>query len=39
MKTAEYKLQISKFIKTKREKVFEAWVKPEIMKKWGVLKS
>ncbi|PJZ26447.1 hypothetical protein CH352_07720 [Leptospira hartskeerlii] len=39
MKTAEYKLQISKFIKAKREKVFEAWVKPEIMKKWGCPKE
>ncbi|TGL36790.1 hypothetical protein EHQ52_02620 [Leptospira koniambonensis] len=39
MKTAEYKLQISKFIKAKREKVFEAWVNPEIMKRWGCPKE
>ncbi|MGJ4746938.1 SRPBCC family protein [Leptospira sp. SA-E8] len=39
MKTAEYKLQVVKFIKAKREKVFEAWTKPEIMKKWGCPKE
>lgn len=39
MKTAEYKLQVSKFIKAKRDKVFEAWVQPEIMKKWGCPKE
>ncbi|WP_165782628.1 SRPBCC family protein [Leptospira neocaledonica] len=39
MKTAEYKLQVSKFIKAKREKVFEAWIQPEIMKKWGCPKE
>ncbi|TGL62065.1 SRPBCC family protein [Leptospira sarikeiensis] len=39
MKATDYKLQISKFIKAKREKVFEAWVQPELMKKWGCPKE
>lgn len=36
MKTldTEARLQVKKFIKAKREKVFEAWTKPEMMKKW-----
>lgn len=28
------KLQVSKVIRAKRERVFEAWTKPEIMQRW-----
>lgn len=34
MKSAETRLQIQKVIRAKRDKVFEAWTKPEIIKEW-----
>ena len=34
MNTSETRLQVKKFIKAKRDKVFEAWTRPELMKKW-----
>lgn len=34
MTAAKDHLQVSVFIQAKREKVFEAWIRPELMKKW-----
>lgn len=34
MTQPQVRLQVSRIIKAERKKVFEAWIKPEIMKKW-----
>jgi uncharacterized protein YndB with AHSA1/START domain len=34
MKKAKTSLQVRKFIKAKRERVYAAWTDPELMKKW-----
>lgn len=34
MKSSETRLQIQKYIRARRDKVFEAWTKPEIIKEW-----
>lgn len=34
MTQSQTRLQVSRVIKAKREKVFEAWIKPELMAKW-----
>ncbi|GBF38522.1 SRPBCC family protein [Leptospira johnsonii] len=39
MKATDYKLEISQFIKANRTRVFEAWIRPELMKKWGCPKE
>ena len=33
-KSTDIRLQVTKFIRAKRERVFAAWTQPELMKKW-----
>lgn len=35
MKKPLHKIQVSQFVKAKREKVFQAWTNPELIKKWS----
>jgi uncharacterized protein YndB with AHSA1/START domain len=35
MKKEEFRVQVVKFVNAKRDKVFDAWTKPELMKRWS----